>query len=120
MITTRNPQHGRHRRDFSVSVDLAGTLAERYLLDAVERAKLTEPVALLVEFGDTAPRPGSARQLARELSGRGQLQAVVTRRGRGGQQLAKVMAADTLRAYAADCDQAGQLMRLERTFRKAA
>ncbi|MEU2361867.1 hypothetical protein ABZ616_14225 [Streptomyces noursei] len=119
MITTRNRQHGRHPKGFSISMDLSGNLAERLPLDADERAKLTEPVALLVELGDTVPI-GSVRQLAHELRGRGQLQVVVTRRGRGGRQLVKVMAADTLCAYATDCDQAGRLMRLERTLRKAA
>ncbi|MFI6682584.1 hypothetical protein [Streptomyces sp. NPDC050485] len=119
MITTSSHQHGRRPKGFSISMDLSGNLAERFPLDADERAKLTEPVALLVELGDTVTI-GSVRQLAHELRGRGQLQTVVTRRGRGGRQLVKVMAADTLCAYAADCDQTGRLMRLERTLRKAA
>lgn len=120
VITMQNRQAGRRPKGFSVSMDLSGNLAERFPLDADERSKLTEPVALLVELGDVITA-SNARQLARELRGRGgQLQAVVTRRGRGGKQLVKVMDVDTLRTYAADCDQNGQLMRLERTLRKAA
>ncbi|GAA4071175.1 hypothetical protein [Streptomyces hundungensis] len=118
MITTRNRQQSRRPKGFNISMDLSGNLAERFPLGEDERAKLTEPVALLVELGDTVTAT-SARQLAHELRGRGQLQVVVTRRGRGGRQLVKVMAADTLCAYAADCDQTGQLIRLERTLRKA-
>ncbi|MGW1867928.1 hypothetical protein ACWCPS_20455 [Streptomyces mauvecolor] len=118
MIATRS-QHSQRPKGFNISMDLSGNLAERLPLDADGRARLTEPVALLVELGD-AITAANARQLARELRGRGQLQAVVTRRGRGGQQLVKVMAVDTLCAYAADCDQTGRLMRLERALRKAA
>ncbi|MEV6553926.1 hypothetical protein AB0M57_35310 [Streptomyces sp. NPDC051597] len=119
VITTHNHQTGRRPKGFSVSMDLSGNLAERLPLDADERSKLTEPVALLVELGDVITA-SNARQLARELRGRGQLQAVVTRRGRGGKQMVKVMDVDTLRGYAADCDQTGQLMRLEHNLRKAA
>ncbi|MEV5879288.1 hypothetical protein AB0L75_34715 [Streptomyces sp. NPDC052101] len=119
VITTRTRESSRRPKGFSISMDLSGNLTERFPLDADERARLTEPVALLVELGDVITA-ANARQLARELRGRGQLQAIVTRRGRGGQQLVKVMAVDTLCAYAADCDQTGRLIHLERTLRKAA
>ncbi|MEV0445270.1 hypothetical protein AB0I84_07615 [Streptomyces spectabilis] len=110
---TRSP------RNYRLSVDLADALAARYpTMGAVERSKLSG-VALLVQFGRSVTA-ASVRRLAAELSGRGQIPVVVTRPGRDGRELVKVMDADTLHAYAVECAQSGRLMRLERSVRRAA
>ncbi|UQI44652.1 hypothetical protein M1P56_09970 [Streptomyces sp. HU2014] len=119
MIAAHAPRAGRRTVGVRITLDLAADLAERVSLDECDRAKLAEPVALLVELGDTVTA-GSVRQLSRDLRSRGEIQVVVTRRTRAGQCMAQVMTAATLRAYAAECEQASHLVLLERNLRKAA
>src|SRR5690242_9488567 len=97
-------------------MELTGLLAERFPELGVDgRDRLTEPVALVVEFGDA--RAIDARQLARDLRGRGQFTAVVVRPCRGGGRLVKVLGSSQLREYATQCQEAGRERQLERTVR---
>ncbi|MER6912255.1 hypothetical protein ABT354_11325 [Streptomyces sp. NPDC000594] len=117
MIT---PHPRRRRPAVSITLDFTSSLADRAPdMAPGERSKLTEPVALLVELGEQVT-PAVVRQLALELRGRQQFQAIVTRRGRGGRRLVRVMPADVLCAYAAECHQDARLQRLERSLRKPA
>ncbi|MFF4952867.1 hypothetical protein [Streptomyces chattanoogensis] len=105
-------------KGYSIGIELTGLLAERYPELSAKPEQLTEPVALVVEFSGN--RGFDLGQLARDLDGRGQMKAVVARPRGAGPRLVTVVDVNSLREHAVECEQAGRMLRLERSLRAAA
>ncbi|MCC3775175.1 hypothetical protein K6I33_006074 [Streptomyces sp. UNOB3_S3] len=98
---------------YRITVELTDDTRDRFPELAADRGALTEPIALVVEFGDARQlRPA---RLAHELARYRQTTAVVALQGRTGRQV-QTLGTDTLRRLAADAAETGRMLRLERTI----
>ncbi|MFD7336647.1 hypothetical protein ACFV98_11670 [Streptomyces violascens] len=116
MSTATHSKPNALHKGYSIGMELTGLLAGRFPeLEAEDRDRLTEPVTLIVEFGNA--RAIDARQLARDLGGQGKFTAVVVRPRRGGGRLVKVLASSQLHKYVVECREATRMYRLEQSIR---